>query len=139
MHLSFPPRQASWPMPRLLPTVVLLHALAVPARAADPGSDYFTSKVRPILAAHCFKCHGPDDGARKARLRLDVREEALRKRAIVPGKPKESHLVARITSDDPTEIMPPPGAKLPLSDEQKQVLERWIAGGANYTTHWAFV
>ena len=61
--------------------------------ARDP--DLFTSKVRPILAQHCFKCHGPDDQARKAKLRLDVRDEALRPvrsglRPIVPGKPDDS-------------------------------------------------
>ena len=72
-------------------------------KPADP--DLFNSKVRPILAGHCFKCHGPDDGARKAKFRLDVRDAALQparsgQRPIVPGKPDESELIRRIFSDD---------------------------------------
>src|SRR5207302_607849 len=57
-------------------------ALAASGAAADPiryGRD-----VRPILAEHCFACHGPDRAARKARLRLDVRDVAVAKGAIVP-------------------------------------------------------
>src|SRR5262249_41644098 len=68
-----------------------------------------------------------------------VRPARSGKRALVPGKPGESELVARIFSDDQTEVMPPPSTKLALSPEQKQVLKRWIAEGAPYTTHWAFV
>jgi Protein of unknown function (DUF1549)/Protein of unknown function (DUF1553)/Planctomycete cytochrome C len=111
-------------------------------KPAEP--DLFTSKVRPILAQHCFKCHGPDDKARKAKLRLDVREEALRparsgQRPLVPGKPDESELITRIFSDQESVRMPPPHVKNPLTDEQKQVLKRWIATGAEYRTHWAFL
>src|SRR4051812_14749897 len=115
--------------------------LLAPAVRAD---DFFAAKVRPILAAHCFKCHGPDEAARKARLRLDNRDDALKparskKRPIVPGKPGESELVARIESADETEVMPPPSAKLHLSAEQKRVLREWVAKGAEYTAHWAFI
>src|SRR5947199_893552 len=72
-----------------------------PARAAAAGAPDFTNDVRPLLSRYCFKCHGPDDKARKARLRLDVREQALKPTrsgnpALVPGKPDESELVARI-------------------------------------------
>jgi hypothetical protein len=119
----------------------LLAPLAV--RADESGAELFTRKVRPILSQHCFKCHGPDDRARKARLRLDLRETGLRparsgKRAIVPGKPDHSELVARIFADE-NEVMPPPHVKKPLSDEQKQVLRRWIELGAPYPLHWSFV
>ncbi len=108
------------------------------------SQDEFTARVRPILARYCFKCHGPDETVRKARLRLDVRAEALkparsRKRAIVPGKPQQSELVARIFSSDESEVMPPPGTKLALSPAEKETLKKWIVGGAGYTTHWAFV
>jgi len=107
------------------------------------AQDLFSTKVRPILAQHCFKCHGPDATARKARLRLDVREEALKparsgKRPIVPGKPGDSELIARICADD-SEIMPPPAAKRPLTAEKIAILKRWIAEGAEYHPHWAFV
>jgi cytochrome c553 len=125
-----------------IPTRIVVFSLllAAPARA----DDFFASKVRPILASACFKCHGPDDAARKAKLRLDAREEALkparsRKRAIVPGKPAESELVARIFSDDETEVMPPPATKLVLTKEQKEILKRWVEEGAEYSPHWAFV
>ena len=103
----------------------------------------FNREVRPILARHCFKCHGPDDKARKARLRLDRRDDALKLAdsglsPIVPGRPDESELVSRIFAEDEGERMPPPQAKLPLSDRDKQILKQWIAEGANYEVHWAF-
>jgi hypothetical protein len=127
----------------LAPLLALLGVAVVPLRATATGEDFFTSKVRPILAKHCFKCHGPDDKARKARLRLDVREEAIKKarsggRPIVPGRPEQSELVTRIFAED-EEVMPPPRAKLALSGEQKEILKKWIAGGAKYTAHWAFL
>jgi hypothetical protein len=104
----------------------------------------FTREARPILASHCFKCHGQDEGARKAKLRLDVREVALQpaksgELAIVPGKPDQSELVRRIFSSDEDELMPPPGAKNPLTPADKEVLKRWIAQGAEYKPHWAFI
>ncbi len=108
------------------------------------GQDSFTSKVRPILARHCFKCHGPDDKARKAKLRLDMRSPAVKPAAsgavpIVPGKPEESELVQRIFAEDASERMPPAAAKVPLSESDKQVLKQWIADGAEYKNHWAFM
>lgn len=101
----------------------------------SPEDDLFTEKVRPILAAHCFKCHGPDDRTRKADLRLDRREDALR----VLGREGDSELLRRIESRDPDEQMPPPQAKIPLTDEQKQILKRWVEQGAPYREHWAFI
>ena len=119
-----------------------LALLAVPALAAD-GPD-FTREVRPILSRYCFKCHGPDDKARKAELRLDIRDLALKPSesgdvAIVPGKPDASALVKHIFSTDPEELMPPPAAKIPITQEQKEILRKWIAAGAEYKQHWAFV
>ncbi len=97
-----------------------------------------------MLARHCFKCHGPDDKARKAHLRLDTRADALKPASsgaipIVPGKPDESELVSRIFADDPAERMPPAAANLPLTDSDKELLRRWIAEGAEYKAHWAFI
>ncbi len=105
------------------------------ARAADPD---FARDVRPILAQNCFKCHGPDDKARKAKLRLDDRAAAIEKGALTPGKPTESELVARIFAADET-IMPPPATKLSLTPAQKDLLKRWVEAGAVYDPHWAFV
>lgn len=112
--------------------------------AAAPGAPDFSSEVRPILSRNCFKCHGPDDAARKAKLRLDVREAALQHaksgaKAIVPGKISESELVKRILATDEDEVMPPPSTKVQLTAAEKEILKRWIAAGAEYKQHWAFV
>ena len=102
--------------------------------AAEPAPD-FNREVRPILSNYCFKCHGPDDKTRKAKLRFDVRESALREadsgdKVIAPGKPEASDLMTRILSADPDEVMPPPSMKKELSAAQKDVLKRWITAGA---------
>jgi hypothetical protein len=127
-------------------SILFLAAVQCAARAGTDQrkEDLFTSKVRPILARHCFKCHGPDDKARKARLRLDVREQAVKPAGsgsspIVPGKPAESELVRRILADDDDERMPPPQTKNPLSEDEKRVLEQWIAEGAPYQALWSLV
>ena len=118
-------------------------AAAIKGNVSPPEKLDYAKDVRPILAGHCFKCHGQDEGARKAKLRLDVREEALKPAksdevAIVPGKPDKSELVRRIFSTDEDELMPPPAAKKPLTAEEKELLKRWIAEGAEYKAHWAF-
>ncbi|HEX5221714.1 MAG TPA: PSD1 and planctomycete cytochrome C domain-containing protein [Verrucomicrobiae bacterium] len=127
----------------LIGFAVFLMALANGIAAEVPKID-FTKDVRPILANHCFKCHGPDEGARKAKLRLDVRAEAIKpaksgEKAIVPSKPDKSELIARIFTEVEEDIMPPAPAKRPLSPAQKEILKRWIAEGAEYKTHWAFI
>ena len=96
-------------------------------RRQGAATSDFTRDVRPILSEHCFKCHGPDDVARQAKLRLDLREAALAKTGagtvpIVPGKPDASEVVRRILSHDADEMMPPPTANKPLSDEKKRIL-----------------
>ena len=120
---------------------VLVLAVADSASAAKID---FTRDVRPILANHCFKCHGPDESARKATLRLDVRDGVIKPAAsdevpIVSGKPDKSELVRRIFTEDEEEVMPPPATKKPLTPEQKDILKRWIAEGAEYKAHWSFV
>lgn len=122
---------------------VLASLSTLPAASAEDSVD-FLRDVRPILSAHCFKCHGPDDKTRKGGLRLDQREEALKPaksqaRAIVPANPGESSLIERIQSEDPDEVMPPPSTKSPLTSAQKETLRRWIAQGADYRPHWSFV
>ena len=115
--------------------------LAPTAGAAPPD---FARDVRPVLSNRCFKCHGPDEGNREAGLRLDLREEALREldsgsRAVVPGHPDDSELIARITSSDSDLVMPPPHTKVTLTADEKRILAEWIAAGAEYRPHWAFV
>jgi hypothetical protein len=115
--------------------------------APDGGSARlsFNRDIRPILSDNCFACHGPDNANRQAGLRLDTVELATAEldsgsRAIVPEQIDESELIARIVSDDPDSVMPPPEAKIGrLSAEQVEILKRWIAEGANYEPHWAFV
>ena len=98
----------------------------------------FSSQIRPILAVHCWTCHGPDEKSRTADLRLDIRENAIASSAIVPKDLSASKLVERILSDDPEAQMPPPASKKALSTEQKQLLQKWIQQGAVYSKHWAF-
>jgi hypothetical protein len=100
----------------------------------------FSREVLPILSDTCFKCHGPDANARKAKLRLDLKEGALRAKdaVIVPGKSTESELIARILSDDPDEQMPPPDSRLKLSVLQKATLKAWVDSGAKWGQHWAY-
>ncbi len=102
----------------------------------------FGRDVLPILSDNCLACHGADESNRKAKLRLDTREGATRshrdRAAVVPGKPAASALVARITSADPDELMPPLDSHKKLTPAQIQTLTRWIAEGAPWGTHWAF-
>ncbi|MDP6903705.1 MAG: DUF1553 domain-containing protein [Verrucomicrobiota bacterium] len=111
---------------------------------AAPKKISFNRDVRAILSENCYTCHGPDANARKAKLRLDVRESAVSERkdglfAIKPGDVEESELIYRILSDDPDEMMPPRESKLSLSAEQKAVLKQWVSEGAEYQPHWSYV
>jgi len=99
----------------------------------------FNRDIRPILSDTCFSCHGPDKNQRKGKLRLDVRENAVEKGTIVPGKPRESELVRRIYTADEDDLMPPPDAHKPLTPAQKEKLKRWVGEGAEYQPHWAYI
>ena len=103
----------------------------------------FQRQVRPILSDNCFLCHGPDKGTRMVDLRLDNREGAFSTRkngtVIVPGKPDESLLIKRVLSDKPAFRMPPVFSHKTLTQAQKDTLRRWVAEGAQWKEHWAFV
>jgi len=124
-----------------------LHRLLVPCAAlaatlASHGAGAaisFNRDIRPILSDKCYYCHGPDKNHRKGKMRLDIREEALAKEAFVPGKPGESELVRRITTTNEDDMMPPAEARKTLAAAQKELLKRWIAEGAKYEPHWAFI
>lgn len=119
--------------------VFLLLATAVcPAIFAQDSIEY-NRDIRPILNDACFACHGPDSASRKGELRLDVRDAALEKGAIEPGKPDSSEMIRRLLSDDPEEVMPPPELKKTLTAEQKQLLAKWIEDGAEYQQHWSYI
>ena len=121
--------------------VVLLQATSL-GQAAGTNID-FSSKIRPILSENCFRCHGPDDQAREADLRLDVRQGLLSAPSGVPivvaGDASASELVQRIQSDDPDVVMPPPDSNKSLSSDEKILLEQWITQGADWEQHWSFV
>ena len=110
--------------------------------AADAPS--FNRDVLPILSDNCFACHGPDAKQAKGGLRLDLRDSATKpaksgETAIVPGKPTASALVKRIETKDADKLMPPADSHKQLTSAQKDVLKRWVAAGAKYEAHWAFV
>jgi len=98
----------------------------------------YNQRIRPVLAKNCFACHGLDEGFRKADLRLDDRSIAIEMGAIEPGKPDHSELMARIESDDPTTIMPPPDSGHKLTAAEIKLLREWITQGAEYEQHWSF-
>ncbi|MEY3392410.1 MAG: hypothetical protein RLZZ322_1259, partial [Verrucomicrobiota bacterium] len=103
----------------------------------------FNRDIRPILSENCFYCHGQDPKHREAGLRLDVRDEAIKANegvtAIVPGKPEQSEILKRLLSHDADEQMPPPESNRKVTPAQIELIRRWIAQGAPYEKHWAFV
>ncbi len=105
---------------------------------AESARLQFNRDIRPILAEHCYSCHGPDKNHREADLRLDDPEIASALGAIVPGDPDASELVRRIESDDPSEAMPPHESHRSLTSSQIQTLRQWIREGAGYERHWAY-
>ena len=137
----------AWPSARPLsrPSSAALRAvLRRQPWLACPTQVDFNFHVRPILSDKCFKCHGPDDRARKGGLSLHTRDGAFATlatghRAVVPGNTGKSELVRRILSTDPAVMMPMPDSHLELTDVEKATLVRWIEQGATWTPHWAFL
>ncbi|WP_425397690.1 PSD1 and planctomycete cytochrome C domain-containing protein [Aeoliella sp.] len=121
---------------------LLLVSASSAAWAEAPIS--YNRQIRPLLSDRCFQCHGPDQGTREAGLRLDEREAATSETdsgyvAIVPGNLDESELVARIATDDADLVMPPPHSGKSLNAEEIELLKKWVAQGAEYQPHWAFI
>jgi mono/diheme cytochrome c family protein len=104
-----------------------------------PEKVEYNRDIRPILAENCFTCHGPDSASRKAGLRLDQRDAAIKAEVLVPGKADDSELVHRVFSDKRKEVMPPPSTKKKLTQAQKELLRRWVAEGAPYQAHWSLI
>jgi len=121
----------------------LLLILSVSVVLPVAGGVSYNREVRPLLADRCFACHGFDAARRKGDLRLDTAEGALAKNsdgraAVVPGDPGASLLWERLETTDPDEVMPPPDSHKTVSDEERQLLRRWIEEGASYEKHWSF-
>jgi hypothetical protein len=116
---------------------------ASPKRQSSSEPVDFSSQIRPVISSKCFSCHGADESSRKAKLRLDVRDEAIKdrkgSRAIVPGDIANSEMIRRITATDPDDVMPPPKSGRTLSAGEIDLIRRWIQQGAAYTPHWAFL
>jgi mono/diheme cytochrome c family protein len=138
----------------LLTAAVGAAVLAHPAETALPPQGAaerrgetrvdFDRQIRPILSENCFACHGPDDHARKAKLRLDTREGAFARLrgggfALVPGKPAESELIQRISSENAEERMPPAKSGKKLTSAQIELVRQWVEQGARWSEHWAFI
>jgi hypothetical protein len=133
---------------RLSLSIIGLAFLAMTHSAFSASADKasrieFNRDIRALLSDNCFACHGPDDKERKGKLRLDVKEDALKPAksgdaAIVPGDVTNSQMIARITTSDEDEIMPPPKTGKKLTKQQIELLKRWIAEGATWQTHWAY-
>ncbi len=126
--------------PRILALAGTLGLVLPAIAAAADGKISYDRQIRPILSKNCFQCHGPDDEARKAKLRLDTTENVFADReghaVIVPGKADQSELLKRITHTDPDERMPAKGDALP--PEHVALLRQWINEGASYAAHWSF-
>ena len=117
------------------------------ARAAGIDSKIdFSRDIQPIFSDNCYQCHGPDAERRKAKMRLDTQEGAFGPvgreqdhKAILPGHPEEGSLIERIFSTDADDVMPPADSNRKLTGEQKDLIKRWIAGGAPWGKHWSLI
>ena len=126
---------------------MLLLAMAVvcPLRAGNiPDKVDFNYHIKPLLSDRCYACHGPDEKARKAKLRLDQKDEAFKALkdggfVIKPGNPDQSEVIRRITTSDPDDHMPPPKSNLSLSADEIELLRRWVQQGAEWSKHWSFI
>ncbi|MFN7286593.1 MAG: DUF1549 domain-containing protein [Verrucomicrobiota bacterium] len=128
-------------MPDLRITALLL---TLPLLARGEETVRFNRDIRPVLSDKCFQCHGPDEKERKGGLRLDVRSDALKggksgQPALVPGQPDESEVIRRVLTDDEDDLMPPPDLHKAVTPAEAETLRRWIAQGATYEGHWAFL
>ena len=146
-------RRIRWPL--LGAALLLLNVAAVaggarqaqvPTPAAPVHVVDYNWDVRPILSEYCFRCHGPDEKARRAGLRLDQADSAyaaltgrVERHAVVPGKPEESEMIRRLTPQTPALRMPPAVTNKVVSAEQIEILRQWIVQGAQYKPHWAYI
>jgi hypothetical protein len=110
------------------------------------GVISYNTHIRPILSDKCFTCHGPDANQRQSGYRLDTEEGAFAalkdetdKYGLVPGHPERSEVFLRISATDPGYMMPPPESNLSLTADEIALIKQWIAQGAPYQPHWAFI
>ncbi|QEG24212.1 DUF1553 domain-containing protein [Mariniblastus fucicola] len=129
-------------MPRFINTFALaFFATMTWAQSSCEAQDSidFSRDIKPLLAENCFACHGTDSETRAADLRLDERDAAVDAGAIEPGSADESSMIERLYTEDHDSIMPPVDSGKKLSDDEKELLKRWIEEGAEYQKHWSLV
>ena len=130
-------------MTRQLLVLTACFAVCVSLNAFGDTKLEYNRDIRPILSENCLPCHGFDEKARQAELRLDLMDSAYADRngtiAIVPGSLEKSDAWTRIISQDPEQVMPPSKSHFRLTDVQKKKLKTWIEQGALYAGHWAFI
>lgn len=135
-------RMTVWAVAIILGTASSSEIIAQGQDASTRKID-FSRDIRPLLSNACFSCHGPDNQTREADLRLDTEDGLFLphndRHIIKRNSPAESELVQRITSTDPDVQMPPPNSKKTLNEAQRKLLIEWIAEGAPWSQHWAFV
>ncbi|MDA7920602.1 PSD1 and planctomycete cytochrome C domain-containing protein [Verrucomicrobiales bacterium] len=106
---------------------------------ASSGEIDYNRDIRPILSNKCFQCHGPDEETLEADLRLDLpSDHSVEGSVIVPGAPEASELIFRLTTNDSSDVMPPPKTKKPITKEETALLKQWVKEGAKYQSHWSF-
>jgi hypothetical protein len=118
---------------------ILTFFLIIQLGSASEQKISYSREILPILSDKCFYCHGPDKEHREAKLRLDIRADAIKALAWDPVKPSKSEALIRIFSDDEDELMPPPDSHRVLSEKEKNLIKAWIEQGAEYESHWSFV
>lgn len=129
---------------RNTPIIAVAAAFFVASEGAQSADDKidFNRDIRPLISNHCNACHGPDEKQRKADLRLDTPEGATADlggyAAIVPGKPGDSEIIARLITDDEDEVMPPKGKGKRFTPEQVALVRKWIEQGGKYEVHWSY-
>jgi hypothetical protein len=127
---------------QLLSLLLFCGVFLAQARAGDLSQVDFNRDIRPILSDHCYQCHGPDENARVNELRFDKKDSAFGDiggyAPFVVGDVANSEALRRINSEDPAERMPPPEAKIDLSDRERLLLQKWVEQGAEWQDHWAF-
>ena len=139
-NIDYKFNMSSWQRRWWLAWLGLISLSTIGAALAAPVD--FAREIQPLLSDKCYHCHGPDELARKGKLRLDTKEGAFRvkegRMVLKPGQPAESELIRRLHSLDPEVQMPPPDSRRSLTPAQIQLFERWVAEGAKWGQHWAF-
>jgi len=111
---------------------------------ADQDKVDFGRQIRPLLAEKCFQCHGLDEEHRETDMRLDTKDGLFGEVdaggfAVVAGDAAKSVVYQRLVTDDELERMPPTDSEKQLSEEEIELVKRWIEQGAVWQQHWSLI